>query len=239
LAQVNGSSIGIIRSRAERSFTARKAVRFPAFVVPRAAVEHDQCFCHLTRSVTSFFNQQGPVLKASDNRSLSVTAHRTVWPSPQSYAFTLIELLVVMAIIAIIASLLLPAINRAKASARSVVCKSNLRQIGLGLQSYLSEFEKYPPDLSNNADPLAVQPWDVVLNLFSGNQLRLFYCPTAVPNPGPFDWVVWSVSNPSYGYNLYGTMFDTGPMDEVHQGLGLGRLTWDFSPVPEWRCRAI
>ena len=54
-------------------------------------------------------------------------------------AFTLVELLVVIAVVAILGALLLPALGRARESARGAACLGNLHQIGIALQVYVSE----------------------------------------------------------------------------------------------------
>lgn len=86
--------------------------------------------------------------------------------------FTLIELLVVIAIIAILAALLLPALNAAKEAAREAICKSNQKQLGIGMINYANDAEnkmmvyftiggsmkQYPIFLSGNQSGAGIGP---------------------------------------------------------------------------------
>lgn len=106
-------------------------------------------------------------------------------------AFTLVELLVVIAIIALLAALLLPALNGAKERARTIQCTSNLRQIGLAVNVYLTDYRETFPVNGGVSGGIPSPPCDKVS---FGMKLVPYLAATNSPL-----WRCPSVPNPAYG----------------------------------------
>jgi prepilin-type N-terminal cleavage/methylation domain-containing protein/prepilin-type processing-associated H-X9-DG protein len=96
--------------------------------------------------------------------------------------FTLIELLVVVAVIAILAALLLPALGKAKAQAHSSSCLGNMRQCGFGLVSYAGDFN----DSVIGGEANAPSPKTLAANLMADMLMLCGYLPR-VGEPGYAD----------------------------------------------------
>ena len=89
-------------------------------------------------------------------------------PARYHLGFTLVELLVVIGIIALLISVLLPALNSARRSANNVKCQSNLRQIGLAMHLYANQSkDRFPPTYMFPqhyvAGPIDSTNWDAVV----------------------------------------------------------------------------
>lgn len=108
-------------------------------------------------------------------------------------AFTLIELLVVVAIIALLISILLPALSAAKASARETVCQANLRQLTFGVTSYTAEWNGCLPGnafdyfcdwlgTANHAwgesEDVEYAPQKGTLFRYVGQSEKVYFCPS-------------------------------------------------------------
>lgn len=132
------------------------------------------------------------------NRRRGVIIVKTARAGRRRRGFTLIELLVVIAIIALLLSILLPSLQKAKDSAKAVVCLANLKQQGYALTLYAENNEGWLPQAYDDAyglgfgkvirPYLAIDESDTVINPLSGGS-KYMRCPN---------------QKMEYGYSSYG-----------------------------------
>ncbi len=127
---------------------------------------------------------------------------------PESGAFTLIEVLVVIGVIALLAAILLPVLTSARSAADSAGCRSNLRQLMLGMSIYVQQGGAYPQSMlwQDQLEPSVGASWpaanfDYISNSYLGPRQSVWACPGYNRVRGLFQGSQGTVS---YFYNDFG-----------------------------------
>ncbi len=127
-------------------------------------------------------------------------------------AFTVLELLVVVLIIGLLAGLILPALNRARAAAKRTACLGHLRQLALAVQMYVNDAGGQLPALQNRASITNDVPaLDTVLRPYVAGKREVFQCPADAKD-------LFAVTGTSYFWNFTVSGQDIGKLFSIVGG---------------------
>ncbi len=116
----------------------------------------------------------------------------------------MIELLVVIAIIALLMGILLPALSRVRKQGKSVVCRNNLRQVGMGANFYAENFDLFIP--RGHGSPATIEPWFILFMPYLAQKpidndyrtVKIFRCPSYPDKEQTLGYVINSWNKPGH-----------------------------------------
>jgi prepilin-type N-terminal cleavage/methylation domain-containing protein len=156
-----------------------------------------------------------------------VRARARLW---RGRAFTLVELLVVIAIIAILMTLLFPALSKAREKSKETLCTGNLKQCGIALSSYGGDYNLYIPSCFDYSP--ANIGWTRCLAENDYTKYDIFVCPSAPPYKWDNTWALAAYKCSDQERGTYGMCLSTTQSNAYYLNLAHPRVYGGVERAP-------